>query len=675
MDQEMLLDTVQTRASQSAILMKQALESNNFREGIQYADVMLGELKNPNVCPKSYYVLFMQIFNDLKELEDHFMERKKAGRKMVELYESVQQAGGVIQRLYLMATAGSTYIESKEAPAKEILTDLTEMAKGIQHPLHGLFFRYYLLKKMKDKLPDKGGRFEGDGGDINDSINFLLQNLTEMNRLWIRMQYTGSDRSRREADRQDVNMLVGESITRLSDLKGIDIEIYKTTLQPKLFDIVHNCNDPISQQYLMDSIIQVFTDDFHLKTLEKLLEAVTSLHSAVDIKTIFITLMNRLSNYTSTGEEEMKTIDKEINIFGLFKHYIDKILEEQGLAIELKKLIELEVAFLRFSIKMYPDNLEHVNQILEICVKIFQLQTSKNINDSCLKSVVSLLIIPLESLSIEILTMPNYAILTEYLSSNMRTILAKKIILSIVKSKKTIKTLELVQRLVTFLKDLYDEVTIEESSKSDPYEFEEIQTSGAKLIHLINCEDPAVNFQAIVTMKEVFDKGGILVLRHTTPAVVNKIYTLIANVSRTLSEEETIDSKLPILKIYQFIYQAIDAIGQSYPDSAIRLFLQGLLSMNKVVSQKTDAEELGYQFASQALMIYQDELTDAESKFRAISLVICTLEQTMFFSPDNFDTLVINTVQYCTKLRKINRSKAILMCTNLFNCGLLVRYR
>ena len=103
----------------------------------------------------------MQIFNDLKELEDQFFERKKGGRKMADLYESVQQASGILPRLYLMVTVGSVYIETKEAPAKEILKDLIEMAKGIQHPVRGLFFRYYMLKKLKDRLPDKGSKFEG----------------------------------------------------------------------------------------------------------------------------------------------------------------------------------------------------------------------------------------------------------------------------------------------------------------------------------------------------------------------------------------------------------------------------------------------------------------------------------------------------------------------------------
>lgn len=56
---------------------------------------------------------------------------------------------------------GSVYIKSKEAPAKDILKDLVEMCRGIQHPLRGLFLRSYLSQVSRDKLPDIGSEYEG----------------------------------------------------------------------------------------------------------------------------------------------------------------------------------------------------------------------------------------------------------------------------------------------------------------------------------------------------------------------------------------------------------------------------------------------------------------------------------------------------------------------------------
>jgi len=117
----------------------------------------------------------MMTFDELAYLENHFIEEQKKGRKMSDLYESVQHAGNIIPRLYLLITVGSAYIKTKEAPVKLILRDLLDMVKGVQQPIRGLFLRYYLLKMMKDKLPDVGSEFEGpENGDVNDAIDFIL---------------------------------------------------------------------------------------------------------------------------------------------------------------------------------------------------------------------------------------------------------------------------------------------------------------------------------------------------------------------------------------------------------------------------------------------------------------------------------------------------------------------
>lgn len=76
--------------------------------------------------------LVMMVFDELGYLENHFIEEQKKGRKMCDLYESVQHAGNIIPRLYLLITVGSAYVKTKEAPVKLILRDLLDMVKGVQ---------------------------------------------------------------------------------------------------------------------------------------------------------------------------------------------------------------------------------------------------------------------------------------------------------------------------------------------------------------------------------------------------------------------------------------------------------------------------------------------------------------------------------------------------------------
>lgn len=56
-------------------------------------------------------------------------------------------------QLYLMITVGSVYMSIPDAPIKEIMKDVMEMSRGVQHPTRGLFLRHYLSGATRDYLP------------------------------------------------------------------------------------------------------------------------------------------------------------------------------------------------------------------------------------------------------------------------------------------------------------------------------------------------------------------------------------------------------------------------------------------------------------------------------------------------------------------------------------------
>lgn len=76
----------------------------------------------------------IDVFDQLRHLEQYLLDEKQHGKRMAELYELVQYAGNILPRLYLLVTVGSVYIKLKEAPAKDVLRDLVEMCRGVQHP-------------------------------------------------------------------------------------------------------------------------------------------------------------------------------------------------------------------------------------------------------------------------------------------------------------------------------------------------------------------------------------------------------------------------------------------------------------------------------------------------------------------------------------------------------------
>lgn len=62
---------------------------------------------------------------------------------------------------------------------------------------------------------------------------------------------------------------------------------------PHILEQIVNCHDSIAQEYLMESIIQVFPDEFHLATLQTFLRSCAELNEDVPVKNIVIALIDR----------------------------------------------------------------------------------------------------------------------------------------------------------------------------------------------------------------------------------------------------------------------------------------------------------------------------------------------------------------------------------------------
>lgn len=96
-------------------------------------------------------------------------------------------------------------------------------------------------------------------GNLQDSIGFVLTNFIEMNKLWVRLQHQGHsrDREKREMERRELRILVGTNLVRLSQLEGVDLDMYMRDILPSILEQIVNCKDMIAQEYLMEVVIQV----------------------------------------------------------------------------------------------------------------------------------------------------------------------------------------------------------------------------------------------------------------------------------------------------------------------------------------------------------------------------------------------------------------------------------
>lgn len=257
----------------------------------------------------------MSVFDALRHLSVYLRDSHPVNH-LADLYELVQYAGNIVPRLYLMITVGTVYMGIEDAPVKEIMKDMMEMSRGVQHPVRGLFLRYYLSGQARDSLPTGNG--DGPEGNLQDSISFILTNFVEMNKLWVRLQHQGHSREReqRTKERQELQLLVGSNLVRLSQL--VDLESYKNVILQPLLEQVVQCRDVLAQEYLLEVITQVFPDEFHLHTLDQLLAATARLNPHVNIKAIVIGLMDRLSAFAAresdpqSPEQRQKVEDESV---------------------------------------------------------------------------------------------------------------------------------------------------------------------------------------------------------------------------------------------------------------------------------------------------------------------------------------------------------------------------
>ncbi|KAI7861760.1 vacuolar protein sorting-associated protein 35 [Spinellus fusiger] len=329
-EQSRLLDEVLNVVKVQAHQMNKCLDNDKLMDGLKHCSNMLAELRTSALTPKTYYELYMAIFNALRHLTVYLIEAHHASRHhLADLYELVQYAGNIVPRLYLMITVGSAYMSMSDAPVREIMRDMMEMTRGVQHPTRGLFLRHYLSGMTRDYLPV--GESTGPEGNVHESIHFNLTNFTEMNKLWVRLQHQGHsrDREKREAERKELRILVGTNLVRLSQLEGVDLSAYQSLILPGILDQVVSCRDIIAQEYLMEVIIQVFPDDFHLQTLQPFLAATAQLHPKVNVKQIIIAMIDRLAAYAAREAEVESELSENSEQKQVVSDTTDKIKEKE----------------------------------------------------------------------------------------------------------------------------------------------------------------------------------------------------------------------------------------------------------------------------------------------------------------------------------------------------------
>ncbi|KAK2452251.1 vacuolar protein sorting-associated protein 35B [Trifolium repens] len=649
----------------NAFFMHRALDDNNLRDSLKYSAQMLSELRTSRLSPHKYYELYMRAFDELRRLEIFFKDESRHGVSIVDLYELVQHAGNILPRLYLLCTVGSVYLRCKDTPVRDVLKDLVEMCRGVQHPIRGLFLRSYLSQVSRDKLPDIGSEYEdGDYGSVKDAVDFVLENFSEMNKLWVRLQHQGSGRvkEKKDKERNELRDLVGKNLHVLSQIDGVDLEMYKDTVLPSVLEQVVNCKDELAQFYLMECIIQVFPDEYHLQTLETLLGACPQLQPTVDIKTVLSQLMDRLSNYAASSSEVLPEF-LQVEAFTKLSTAISRVIEAQ-VDMPIVGAISLHVSLLTFTLRVHPDRLDYVDQVLGSCVK--KLSGKPKLDDNrATKQVVALLSAPLDKYNdvVTALTLSNYPRVMDHLDNVTNKLMALVIIQSIMKNNTYISTADKVEVLFELIKGLIIDLDGTSEDEIDEEDFSEEQNSVARLINMLHNNDPEEMFKIICTVKKHIMNGGPRRLPFTVPSLILSALKLIRQLQAQGGDIAGEEEPATPRKIFQLLNETVEVLSSvSSPELALRLYLHCAEAANDC-----DLEPVAYEFFTQAFVLYEEEIADSKAQVTAIHLIIGTLQRMNIFGVENRDTLTHKATGYSAKLlKKPDQCRAVYACSHLF---------
>ncbi|KAI8058051.1 vacuolar protein sorting-associated protein 35 [Syncephalis plumigaleata] len=567
-----------------------------------------------------------------------------------------------------------------ESPVKELMRDMIEMSRGVQHPTRGLFLRHYLSGMTRDKMPE--GSSQGPEGCLKDSITFILINFTEMNKLWVRLQFQGHsrDRERREMERKELRILVGTNLVRLSQLEGVDLEIYQETILPAILEQIIKCRDVIAQEYLMEVIIQVFQDDFHLRTLSPFLETCKKLNPRVSIKNIIIGLIDRLTAYATREAEEnpidsddsdeeedeeeeeeeekeaeedeehtekpkkdtRRGIPKDVPLFDIFWEEITSVIKERP-DITIPDVIAMLVSLVNLTLSCYPEKLENVDRVLAYARgKLEEFKESPDLmHQDTIRNMLALLRAPIQAYPtvMTLMLLPNYEPLLAQQHYSSRRTIAHDIVNSILKHQTLIETTEDVNGILNLCSVLVrdqKDTTMRPgnfTSRQDEEDYIEEQSWMARLIHLFQSESADEQFMLLSAVRKQLSDSGDRI-RYTFPSV-----------------DEDWNKKCETL--FRFMHQVI-AVLYNKTDSGQS-------------ADQCGFEEQAYEFFVQSFVIYEQSITGSQAQFQSIILINGALQLTRVFGADNYDKLTATCVNYAGRLlQNPDSCRAICLCTRLF---------
>lgn len=730
-----LQSCINTIKSQSN-LMKHDLNDNKLLPALKHCSNFLSELRTNSLTPKQYYEIYMLVFDSLETLSTYLLNTHTARQKakknnkensgsafLADLYEIVQYSGNIIPRLYMMIVIGTTYMSIEGAPTKDLMKDMIEMCHGVQHPIRGLFLRYYLSQRTKNLLPF------GNKADFQETVDFLIANFIEMNKLWVRLQHQGhsSERELRYRERKELKILVGSNLVRLSqiidDYTGDEsysaVEYYKEKIFPTVTEQIIQCRDHLAQSYLIDVLIQVFPDDFHFATLDKLLnEVFVNLHPMLQKSELVQALIDRFIAYEKFASDisdlsvEERPVLHNVNIDDLFQSFwqfysnlseLDPDLPPEEHSLLLQSLISLLLTF-------DPENFSNLDVIYKFAEEKLGGQDEGGDQEEMWSNLLIEPVSHFKSIK-SLLRLENFYDFYKKLTNiNLQkqislAIIDKILSLASENQKDILMDVEEIDGIFRYLMVLIKEspskldtaknlgvtktIKVNNGELLVTPEFLEVQEKICKVFQLVeNPEDPVKTIANLLYIRKTYLNKNLENIIYTYPSLISRILFKLKIIGYVNLQQKKNDesSELQSTSNFKNLSVIINELYQYHQEYSSDLILTLYLN-TAIVTDQLQLESLCYELFTQCFVIYEenlilsthqnrnsasvnprDSLSGGSLAFESILAIANSLAKTRNLSKDNYESLITKLTLYASRLLKKNEvTRAILACAHLWN--------
>ena len=214
----------------------------------------------------------------------------------------------------------------------------------------------------------------------------------------------------------------------------------------------------------------------------------------------------------------------------------------------------------------------------------------------------------------------------------------------------------------------------------DEVEFAEEQTLVAKLIVLLgkDAENSDMCFAILKEAMQFILDGGEKRLPYTCPPLLFNILKLLRSViacedKGTSSMEESDETeqkrkekktKTASKKLLQMANSCLMKLA-SVSDQKAKLLRMYVTSA--ILADESKQEAIAYEFFSQALEIYEEEISDSREQIASLHLLIGSLSKCQNFDKENMDSLIHKTTVFSSRLlRKEDQCRMAYTCSHLF---------